>query len=309
MERSTCNPGNSSTQPFPQPHKSQNEHPDAQCDVEDFSGALPTLNTLLPDSLQPTQIPFQTSSQVSEEPPGSTFKNTDFNTATSSPASTQLRRDTHGVTFREVPSKDTCTGTLKKRAHRTSKCLGKSIKSERNPPSAQGIVESMNGLFEEQATDGGDGGHPVIQGLQELGLVEGTPKFGLRFSKESGGPLFSTLQLVRAFSNEFGVTCLQLLRLLWELPRIAVAGDIVAEATSSTRLETSGHGAPEAAARQSSGCGLEDVEQEDDVRVAAPPVVMETPDWVVALGAEAVKEWMVCSSSARSCTSWKSRYK
>lgn len=150
--------------------------------------------------------------------------------------------------------------------------------------------------------------NPVHQGLRELGLVEDTPSFGFMFSDESGGPLFSTLQLVRAFSNAFTVTCGQLLKILRQLPPIRVAHTscYVTEAhLNSDTIVGRGNGGDVSAVASSDDFGTKSgvlanqtMSQADaaDANGDMPPgaVVCETPAWVTSLGPEAVKQWQVC---------------
>ena len=131
---------------------------------------------------------------------------------------------------------------------------------------------------EDGEEENGEGSNPVLRCLRELHLVEGTPLFGLMFSEDTGGPLFTLLQLVRAFSNEFTVTCMQLLQLLRILPPIVVGG---------------AEGRPQAMSCEASREQSEPVDQRDeaDADVAARPVVIGTPEWVLRLGPEATSEW------------------
>lgn len=80
--------------------------------------------------------------------------------------------------------------------------------------------------------------HPVESVLQDLKLVQKSPSFGLMFSDDTSGPLFSVLQLVLAFSNDYTVTCMQLLRLLRQLPPIKVAAAAAAGAHTFSALES-----------------------------------------------------------------------
>ena len=134
--------------------------------------------------------------------------------------------------------------------------------------------------------------HALLQGLRQLRVVEGTPSFGLMFSEETGGPRFTPLQLVRAFSNKFTVTCMQVLRLLRQLPPIVLGRANLRAAPASWNSDRG----TVVVSDENSAESSEPIEERDepDADVAARPVVVETPDWVVRFGLDSIREWQVC---------------
>lgn len=231
----------------------------------DCDGQPPTIHTFLPDFLREDPR-----SHLDDEGPQSASSTHAVANGNGERAK-QWKRGAGGVSFMQLNSG-----------------RGSDQQQAQDSPAEPNVLEC-----DDQEAFPGD--HPVLKSLRDLGLVEGTPRFGLMFSEKSGGPLFTPLQLVRAFSNEFTVTCMQLLRLLRQLPPIKVGG---IKSTLSNACPGSCGGSGEISAEvsteqteASTSCTKSDA----DGAVAARPIIIETLEWVIELGPEAEREWQVCT--------------
>lgn len=148
---------------------------------------------------------------------------------------------------------------------------GQATAHDRRRPSASNLVgrvaaasrESMHAAY---TADPHAPEHPLMAPLRAIGMLE-PARGGMRLghtAAAAAAALLSPLQLVRAFSNVYTVTCAQLLELLQELPPVARA----------------------ATAR--SGADADAAEAGEQVPAA-----------VVALGKPAVAEWAALQSHRR----------